>query len=192
MIIRVKNFLSTLKFELSYMLTKQNYGPKVFCIGYNKTGTTTVGKALEQLGFRNSSFNKKVWRDYYKKGKIEKVIEYTSKFDSVDDLPWLLEDMIPILDQKFPGSKFIYLERDAYAWKKSFNNWAIKHNGVAPDMNKSFNAFLQHKEFVMNYFKNRKEDLLIVDVSDPLAYKKLGNFLECAAPQPNLPHFNKA
>ncbi len=93
-------------------LRKPQYTSKVFCIGYNKTGTTTLGQALDMLGYRNSSFNKKVWRKYYRNNEIVKILKYTAKFDSADDLPWLKEDMIPILDRVFPNSKFIYLTRD--------------------------------------------------------------------------------
>ena len=40
---------------------KEDYGPKVFCIGFNKTGTTSVGKAFESFGYRNASFNRDLW-----------------------------------------------------------------------------------------------------------------------------------
>src|SRR5699024_4627029 len=88
---------------------KPRYDSKIFCIGFNKTGTTSLGRALTDLGFRHSSFSQIVWRKYYQRGKIDKVLKYTAKFESFDDLPWLKEDMIPVLDKHFPGSKFIYL-----------------------------------------------------------------------------------
>ena len=37
-------------------LRKSDYGEKVFCIGFNKTGTTSLGRSLGQLGSRNLSF----------------------------------------------------------------------------------------------------------------------------------------
>jgi hypothetical protein len=43
----------------------KRYDSKIFCIGFNKTGTTTVGKSLKMLGYKHSSFNKKVYRKYY-------------------------------------------------------------------------------------------------------------------------------
>lgn len=96
--------------EISIAFRKPKYNSKVFCIGYNKTGTITVGKSLEMLGYRNTSFNQKVWRKYYKNNQIDKVLKYTAKFDSADDLPWLKEDMIPVLDRVFPNSQFISIK----------------------------------------------------------------------------------
>ncbi|MFP5470709.1 MAG: sulfotransferase [Bacteroidia bacterium] len=169
---------------------KERYNSKVFCIGFNKTGTTTIGKSLEILGYRNSSFNPKIWK-LYKSGDIEKVLKYTAKFDSCDDLPWLKIEMIPILDKTFPNSKFIYLERDEDDWKKSYSEWTELKTSTKPDIEKAFLAFNNHKFFVKDYFKNRENDILILDVSDSKGFEKLANFLNKKASQDNFPHFNK-
>jgi len=187
----VKEKLSEKFHLLKTKVYKSNFGPKVFCIGYNKTGTTTVGKSLEILGFRNSSFNKTVWRKYYKTGDLEKIIKYTSRFESFDDLPWLKEDIIPIMDKKFPNSKFIYLERDETSWKSSFKNWNIKVTGKAPNVEVGWEKYLKHRLFVFSYFKGREDDLLVLQVNDPNGFKKLGEFLGRKSPQLNFPHFNK-
>lgn len=191
MILRIKEFILNFIFELKYLVSPSKYNTKVFCIGYNKTGTTTIGKALEILGYRNSSFNKRVWREYYKKGKIDKIIRYTSKFDSFDDLPWLKEDMIPLLDNKFPNSKFIYLERDEESWLNSYKNWTYKQTGKYPDLDLGLNNFRKHGTFVKDYFKKRENDILYLNVRDENAFEKLAWFLGKISPQKELPHFNK-
>lgn len=171
---------------------KSNYSSKVFCIGYNKTGTTSLGKSLGMLGYRNSSFNRIIWRNYYQKGKTKKILHYASKFDSFDDLPWLKEDMIPILDRSFPGSKFIYLERDEESWKKSLYNWRYKTFEEYPDMDKSFQMYLEHRKFVLNYFEDRSEsDFLILNIKDKSGFKKLAHFLNKKVIRDDFPHFNK-
>lgn len=171
---------------------KSNYSSKVFCIGYNKTGTTSLGKSLEMLGYRNSSFNRIIWRNYYEKGKTKKILHYASKFDSFDDLPWLKEDMIPVLDKSFPGSKFIYLERDEESWKKSLYNWRYKTFQEYPDLDKSFQMYKEHRKFVLNYFENRSEsDFLILNIKDKSGFKKLANFLNKKVIRDDFPHFNK-
>jgi hypothetical protein len=170
---------------------KNSFSGKVFCIGYNKTGTTTVGKAFELLGYRNSSFNKRVWRVYYKQKQIDKIIAYTAKFDSFDDLPWLKEDMIPIMDEKFPNSKFIYLERDEASWKKSYNDWTYNMSGKKPDVDKGWENYLNHRSFVLNYFKDRPKDFLTIIVSEKGSFKKMADFLGKKAPFDNFPHHNK-
>lgn len=171
---------------------KPNYNSKVFCIGFNKTGTTSLGKSLEILGYNNSSFNRIVWRKYYANNDINKILKYTAKFDSVDDLPWLKEDMIPKLDKAFPGSKFIYLTREEESWKKSLYNWRYKTFEEYPDLEKSLKEFRDHKRFVLNYFKKRqKNDFMILDIKDKKGFKKLADFLGKTADRESFPHFNK-
>lgn len=173
-------------------LRKPQYNSKVFCIGYNKTGTTTIGKSLEMLGYRNSSFNKKVFREYYKTGQIDKVLDYTARFDSVDDLPWLRIDMIPILDKKFPHSKFIYLTRDEESWKKSLAKWWYNLTNKHHDVEKELLSFRAHRAFVFEYFKNRiGRDLIILDVKDSNGFRKLSEFLGKQVIQNSFPHFNE-
>jgi hypothetical protein len=176
--------------KLRLFFKKENYGPKVFCIGFNKTGTTTLGKSLEMLGYKNSSFNLDVWKDY-KAGKIDKVLKYTSKFDSFDDLPWLKEEFLPILDKTFPNSKFIYLDRDEESWKKSFSEWSELKTGKKTDVENAYKNFKKHNLFVLNYFNNRPNDLLLLTINDKLGLKKLANFLGKNTPQNHFPHFNK-
>jgi len=123
----LRKYIKTARLALRWQLISarpERYGPKVFCVGYNKTGTTSLGKSLEMLGYHNTSFERTVWREYYLKGRIDKVVRFAAKFDSADDLPWLKEDLIPVLDEIFPGSKFIHLERDEVSWCKSFETWS--------------------------------------------------------------------
>jgi hypothetical protein len=144
------------------------------------------------LGYDHSTYNQKVWIDYYLKGRLEKVIEYTAKFESFDDLPWLKEDMIPILDHKFAGSKYIYLERDEASWKQSFARWNQLVFGKNPDVDAGWEEYLHHRQFVLNYFKNRSsKEFIILNVKDPVGFKKLADFLGKVAPQGAFPHLNK-
>lgn len=184
-------FLKLLYFNIKVLFARRHYSHKVFCIGYNKTGTTSVGRAFEMMGYRNASFNRVVWRNWYLKGNYFKVLDYASKFDSFDDLPWLTEDMIPLLDKVFPHSKFVYLTREEEAWKKSLYNWTFKVTGTYPDIEKRLADFYSHRDFVMNYFNGRENDLLILDVSEEKSFEKLAAFLGKKAPQANIPHLHK-
>jgi len=192
---KIKQNLKSLKDYIKIFILifrKSNYDSKVFCIGYNKTGTTSLGRSLKMLGYKNSSFNKIVWKKYYLNNRIDKVLKYTAKFDSLDDLPWLKEEMIPILDKKFPNSKFIYLIREEEAWKKSLNNWSYKKFEKHPDLEKSLEEYKSHKDFVLDYFKKRsEEDFIILDIKDPEGFKKLGLFLGKTTSRDDFPHFNK-
>ncbi len=182
----------THRFHVHTIFRKARYDAKVFCIGYNKTGTTSLGQALRLLGYRHSSFNKRVWRDFYDNGKTEKIIRYTAKFDSLDDLPWLLEDMIPVMDSTFPNSKFIYLERDEESWRNSFKNWREKRFDTVPDLDEATAKFRRHRDFVMNYFKDRSsEHFIVLNIKDENGFKKLADFLGKQTDQSSFPHRNK-
>jgi hypothetical protein len=183
-----KDFLKVMMASFS----RPQYGPKVFCIGYNKTGTTSLARSLKALGFKHATYNKVIWKDYYANKKIDKIIKYTSKFDSLDDLPWLKEDMIPLLDETFPGSKFIYLERDEESWKKSIYNWTYKKRGDHPDIEDSVKKFRAHRDFVLNYFENRgPEEFIVMSIKDPDGFKKLANFVGKETDLTGFPHFNR-
>lgn len=100
----MKHTLRRFKDRWLWRLYPKKTEAKIFVVGYNKTGTTSVGKALQKLGYRHSSFNEFVWRELYNKGNIDGVINYTKRFESFDDLPWLKEDLLPILFETFPNS----------------------------------------------------------------------------------------
>ena len=178
-------------YAVHLMLVPERYNEKIFCIGFNKTGTTSCGRALRMLGYRHSSFSRTV-KDWYKKNEIVKILRYTAKFESFDDVPWLHEKMIPILDTAFPGSKFIYLTREEAAWKKSVYNWTFKMTGRYPDAEEKLRQFRAHKAFVLNYFQDRpSSDFLILDVSGENAFQQLADFLGKKAGQSAFPHLNK-
>lgn len=188
-LIFMKHYLKILKLTF----VKPQYNGKIFCIGFNKTGTSSLGKSLELLGYNNSSFNKIVWNKYYLKNRIDKVLNYTAKFDSFDDLPWLKEEMIPLLDKTFPNSKFIYLIREEEAWKKSLYNWTFDRFGKYPDVEKSWADYKSHEKFVLDYFNKRSiKDFIVLDIKDPKGFKKLAKFLGKTSDRDNFPHFNKA
>jgi len=190
---RIKFHTSRLidKFQMSFI--KPLYGPKVFCIGFMKTGTTTLGKSFEMLGYRNSSYNYTVYRDYYLKDKMDKVLDYTARYESFDDLPWSLESVIPIMDEKFPQSKFVYLQRDETSWKKSLENWSYYQTNTKKDLKRYLSNFRNHKAFVHSYFKDRSsEEFLTLDVQDGNGFKKLADFLGKNTDKNAFPHFNKS
>lgn len=190
---QLKSFLAKGYERMAHLFLKERYDAKVFCIGYNKTGTTALGKSFEMLGLRNTSFNQRVWRDLYKEGKLKEVLAYTAKFESTDDLPWLKTDMIPLLDKSFPGSKFVYLHRDEAAWKLSFKTWTEKTKGLTPDVEAEYRGYLLHQKFVQNYFQDWPADRFIsLSISDEMGFKKLAEFLGKPHVADAFPQFNQS
>lgn len=188
----LKSTIKQTLLDTRLFFTTEKYDGKVFCIGYNKTGTTTLGQSLKMLGYRNSSFNKKVWQKYYKQNRIDKVLKYTAKFESFDDLPWLKKEMIPLLDRTFPGSKFIDMHREEGSWKKSMSQWGKKQTGNAVDIDRALEGFRAHKKFIDEYFKDFPDDRFIrLDVKDPEGFQKLADFLGKDCDRKSFPHFNE-
>ncbi|WP_251951764.1 sulfotransferase [Salinibacter ruber] len=173
---------------------KQNRGyNKVFCIGWLKTGTTSMGRALEVLGFKHCGWDPKIWRDYYRNRKIEKIIEHGRYFESFDDLPWNKYEMLDTLNLSFPDSKFILLERKKSSWKKSIVSFR-KRNGEDFEIAKEVEYFEQHERYVKDYFlgggNGREDQLLTMSVCDGEGFETLCPFLNVEEPDRAFPHIS--
>jgi len=94
---------------------------KVFVIGLSKTGTTSLGDALELLSYRRTG-----WEDIrsrflfrsYTRGDLTFLIDRTFEFDAFEDLPWSLvyREMATL----YSDAKFILtLRKSEDAWLKS-------------------------------------------------------------------------
>ncbi|MEH6604201.1 MAG: sulfotransferase [Pseudomonadales bacterium] len=171
---------------------KPSYGEKVFCVGYRKTGTTSTGAAFRLLGLRHSSYNHFIWK--VGQGRIGGAVLfwYTSKFDSFDDLPWLTAAAIPVMDKRFPASKFVFTVREEGEWLRSFMNWHKAYIGGPIDAEAELIKYRQHSEFVESYFKGADESKLFkVVVSQPGAMRDLAKFLGRESVGDDFPHLNK-
>ena len=82
--------------------------PKVFCIGFHKTGTTSLKMALKILGYRvtgpNGRHDKNIGRNV--EALARRIVP---KFDAFQDNPWPI--IYRFLDKEYPGSKFILTVR---------------------------------------------------------------------------------
>lgn len=113
------------------------YGkPKIFCIGLNKTGTTSLEKEMLELGFivGNQMRGTRLLYDWSKRDfrRIRNLC-YTAQF--FQDSPFSYPFTFIILDQMFPNSKFILTERDnAEVWYKSLTKFHSKlwGDGIHP------------------------------------------------------------
>lgn len=100
---------------------RQLKSTKVFCIGRNKTGTNSLTRALSDLGYKMGDQRKaerliKHWRDR----DFRPIIEYCRTADAFQDVPFSWPFTYIVLDQAFPGSKFILSVRDPDDWYASY------------------------------------------------------------------------
>ena len=175
---------------------------RIFGVGLHKTATTSLHKAFQVLGFDSLHWGRGeaplIWDEMQSVGRSATLERYYA----LCDLP------IPLLYQKldktYPGSKFILTIRDEKKWLKSVERlWDEDYNPtrgtweIYPFTNrihtelygqKDFNApvflkrYRKHNAEVLEYFKNRPNDLLVMDMEDGAGWKELCPFLDVPVP----------
>lgn len=164
---------------------------KVFGIGLPKTGQTSLATAMQIIGYHVVQY------PYY---------DYQIKSNNFAiDIPVALR--YKELDKQFPNSKFILTTREYKSWIKSIknhyrNNPARKRHPAILKYRELFwgtihfnqkimtKIYYKHNQEVLEYFKNRKNDLLILDVDSPNKWKKICSFLSKNAPAIKYPNEN--
>ena len=168
---------------------------KVFEIGSPKTGTTSLDGAYRILGLRAKGYDK--YLQGIRDTNLEEVLECAKQYDAFQDGPWHNIDF-RILDQTFPNSRFILLERDDESWYKSMEyQFKIKNqHDWFTNFSKSWHINDRNKKYriIKEYFANRPGDLLVLNLfteEDP--WGKLCDFLKLPRPPEGtkFPHWNK-
>ncbi|WP_405631882.1 sulfotransferase [Pseudoalteromonas sp. Ld20] len=178
-----------------------NAPTKIFIIGLPRTGTTSVCNAFLQLDFScaHTAYTKRCMID-------AKVIADTPIFNDYQNL-----------DTLYPDSKFIYLERELVKWIPSirqlltrmYKNLMREDGGFNPHIKRCYlntfkdlslgklecDAYLQqcyttHLNGAKQYFSNRPDDFLSIDISDINSFNKLCQFLDIKSELTNFERMN--
>lgn len=98
-----------------------NSAGKVFCIGINKTGTTSLEAALATLGYRMGSQQEgEQLLPHWLKRDFAPIVEFARTAEAFQDIPFSLPYTYLHLDAHFPEAKFILSIRDsAEQWYES-------------------------------------------------------------------------
>jgi hypothetical protein len=178
--------------------------PKVFCVGFQKTGTTSMAAALEMLGYRTASIFGRDWplaelrRSYVSRG-----LELARGYDAVQDMPWPL--MYRELDRAFPGARFILTWRETDRWLASI----VGHFGASPAVLQQLTygedapcpvghearyreVYDRHNQEVRAYFRDRPGDFLEMNLSRGDGWEPLCAFLGEPVPAAPFPRTNSA
>lgn len=97
---------------------------KIFCIGFGKTGTTSLTKAFRDLGYRVAPQSGAIifMREYAKRD-FGPIIQFCKTARVFQDNPFGLPYTFQALDSAYPGSKFILTVRDSPdQWYRSLVN----------------------------------------------------------------------
>ena len=183
---------------------------KVFEIGVAKTGTTSLGRAYEILGFKHKAEDPDLYLKFIENYDYEVLFEVIDKYDAFQDGPWHNKDVdYRVFDKKYPNSKFIILERDDESWIKSnehfyspkyhknWENWEYSFlidEGWVDDRESMVNEKLEYKHSkyheINTYFKDRANDLLVMNICDGDGWEVLCPFLGTDIPDIPFPKLN--
>jgi hypothetical protein len=94
--------------------------PRVFGIGLSKTGTSSLGAALDQLGYLHAHFQNPFTNEIMTDQDF-------MLFDAVTDTPASLR--FETLYYAFPNAKFVVTERGLEDWADSFKRHFIRSDG---------------------------------------------------------------
>ena len=182
------------------MSPQQPERPRVICIGWHKTGTTTIGLALLKLGYSVLGCRLDTVHAL-RRGELESVLALTDEFDAVQDVPWaaLFEE----LDRRHPGSKFILTIRDEASWLASasrhfgdtdirLHEWLYGVGVLEGNEDVYLERYRAHVREVREYFADRPDDLLVMDFQGGDGWSKLCEFLGDPIPKQPFPHENIA
>ena len=105
---------------------------KIFGIGFNKTGTTSLAAALEQLAYRVAPQAPAVclFEEVFLRQEYRQLFAFCEEYDAFQDIPFSLPKVFRALDRHFPGSRFILTVRaSADAWFDSLWRFQTKEYG---------------------------------------------------------------
>ena len=137
------------------IVLERNYN-KVFVIGFNKTGTTTLKRTLMLWGFKigNQQVASMMLEDYYL-NRYERIFAFVETADVFQDIPFSKPNLFRELDKQFPNSKFILTVRDSEdQWFNSLLNFHSKKVGIKPPTEKDLaNVDNIYKGFLLDAIK---------------------------------------
>ena len=168
--------------------------PKIFCIGFNKTGTSSLTKFFEQSGFKTVHNPRYPYYSHISLGKL-----YFRMADVFCDGE---RPNFSRLRQWFPEALFIFNDRSEAAWIRSRLSHAAAHlQQIERDERKYFDkrkygafvpgfklcpestidywvtSYRQYRRLVLTYFQRSDHFLHLYVTSDPQWEEKLVLFL---------------
>lgn len=163
---------------------------KVFCIGFQKTGTTSLRDAFIHLGYRyHGPVGRTMSLDQLQSGLLQRATAVAREHDVVADMPWPL--LYREMDAAFPGSRFILTLRDTDSWLRSIsehfagNPHALQQltygeDAPAPVGNEQRyrEVYERHNREVQEYFADRPGDLLVMNLQNGDGWAELAAFLQ--------------
>ena len=123
-------------------------------------------------------------------------VDYIRKFDydAYTDYPMNERDLYQEIDKAFLKSKFILTIRDKKSYAESYINffrgspWEIKST---KELKQRIQAYEKRNKQVIEYFKERPSQFLVMNIIDGEGWNKLCMFLNKPIPKKPFPQKNK-
>ena len=187
---------------ISYFSILPNNATKVFCLGFQKTGTTSIEWVLQDMGYQVAKAYKQSDAKFSKmleNRDLSEIKRVSELFDAFQDIPWFI--FYKEFDQWYPNSKFILTIRDSASWWNSFLRYfrteyyplfrsVYGFNNPVGHKEGLVSRFEKHNHEVIQYFINRPDDLLVIDVGEKRALEKVSKFLGKETSYDKMPHKN--
>lgn len=163
---------------------------KVFCVGLQKTGTSSLTVMLNKLGYDIVGYQQ--FRQFADDPNLTleeletHALSVAQTKTAAKDTPWPV--LYKSLDRAFPGSKFIHVIRNPESWIKSaVNDFGETHNEIhraiygVPYPKGHEDIWLEyynrHNQEVAEYFSDRPDDYLQMALETELSYERVCTFL---------------
>ncbi len=175
-------------------------GSKIICVGFQKTGTTSLKWALEILGYRVGGNKSKLLLPILR-NRWHVVLRVLNRYDAVEDNPWAV--IYRQIDRLVPGCKFILTYRDPEEWfgsveryfrlpraRPPMHEWIYGRGKglIAVEKENALAIYRKHLEGVQEYFRDRPDDLLVMNIGKGKEWEQLCGFLGCDIPDDPFPH----
>jgi hypothetical protein len=180
---------------------------RVFGVGLNKTGTSSLKEAFVRLGMLPVTSERLAHRAglteaILERSDYEPALRYARLYRCFEDRPWNVWQMYRRLDERFPESSFVLTVRDPRSWWRSTHRWITV---VKPWMAERYRlhlraetlsesamveGYLRYNREVVDYFAGR-DDLLVLDLEAGQGWPELCRHLGCEAPLESFPHQNR-
>lgn len=179
---------------------------KIFVVGLDKTGTSSISKALRILNYSVIESDAK-FIDIYEKSDINYFMNFIKQYDAGADLPWCV--LYKELYKKYPNAKYILTTREnENIWVKSHFNHFLQTNTKGKELiSRYFRTFyklpypinhgeelkkiyITHNTKVREFFDGM-DNFIDVNVSD-VGWNELCNFVNKDIPQQPFPRIKQS
>lgn len=175
---------------------------KIFCIGLNKTGTVSLHRALEHLGYTSLHWGGEAAYLGVLQAIDERkpVLAYLDDVDAYSDIETLSINF-DLADAQYPGSRFILTVRDVETWLDSRRRHVEKNverkargdytgSYLTVELDDWRDQWVEHHRRVAEHFRHR-DDLLVMNITAGDGWELLAPFLDQPIPLEPFPVENR-